>query len=67
VARYLADGNAPDFSGAFLEWLVPRQPVYGYRFPGDWRDIGDAEQLQDADNHLRELAGLPLRNSYSLG
>jgi glucose-1-phosphate thymidylyltransferase len=41
-------------------------PVYGYRFEGEWRDIGDAEQLLDADNRLRELAGRPARKSYSL-
>jgi glucose-1-phosphate thymidylyltransferase len=66
VARYLAEGNAPDFSGAFLEWLVPRQPVYGYRFPGDWLDIGDHEQLLEADNRLRARAGLAERDAYSI-
>jgi glucose-1-phosphate thymidylyltransferase len=67
VGRYLAEGNAPDFSGAFLEWLVPREPVYGYRFPGEWIDIGDHEQLLEADNRLRRRAGLPERAAYELG
>jgi NDP-sugar pyrophosphorylase family protein len=40
--------------------------VYGYRFDGEWRDIGDAEQLLEADNRLRERAGLALRDGYSL-
>ena len=52
----------PTSPGSFVAWLVPRAPVYGYRFDGEWRDIGDAEQLLEADNRLRELAGLPARD-----
>jgi glucose-1-phosphate thymidylyltransferase len=66
IRRYLDEGNAPDQPGRFLVWLVPRAPVYGYRATGDWRDIGDAEQLLDADNHLRRQAGLATRSVYSL-
>ena len=64
--RYLDEGNPPDHPGRFVAWLLQRAPVYGYIAAGDWRDIGDAGQLLEADNHLRALAGLPLRNSYSL-
>jgi glucose-1-phosphate thymidylyltransferase len=64
VGRYLEEGNSPDQPGRFVSWLVPRAPVYGYRFDGEWRDIGDAEQLLEADNLLRERAGLPLRTVY---
>lgn len=66
VERYLEEGNSPDQPGRFVAWLVPRAPVYGYRFEGEWRDIGDAEQLLEADNRLRERAGLPFCDSYSL-
>jgi glucose-1-phosphate thymidylyltransferase len=66
LRQYLADGNPPDQPGRFIAWLVPRGPVYGYRVTGDWRDIGDAAQLLEADNHLREIAGLPTRTAYSL-
>jgi glucose-1-phosphate thymidylyltransferase len=66
VERYLEEGNPPDQPGHLVAWLIPRAPVYGYRFEGDWRDIGDAAQLLEADNRLRERAGLPLRDSYSL-
>jgi glucose-1-phosphate thymidylyltransferase len=66
VRRYLDEGNPPDQPGRFVAWLVPRVPVYGYPAAGEWRDIGDAEQLLDADNHLRAAAGLPVRASYSL-
>jgi glucose-1-phosphate thymidylyltransferase len=66
VRRYLDEGNPPDQPGRLVAWLVPRVPVYGYTAAGEWRDIGDAEQLLDADNHLRTAAGLPTRSSYSL-
>ena len=66
LRRYLDDGNAPDQPGRFLGWLVPRVPVYGYRATGDWRDIGDAAQLLEADNHLRAQAGMPTRTAYAL-
>jgi glucose-1-phosphate thymidylyltransferase len=66
VDSYLEEGNSPDQPGRFVAWLVPRAPVYGYRFEGEWRDIGDAEQLLEADNRLRERLGLPHRETYSL-
>ena len=66
IRRYLEEGNAPDQPGRFVAWLVPRVPVYGYTVTGDWRDIGDASQLLEADNRLRGLAGLPARDSYAL-
>jgi glucose-1-phosphate thymidylyltransferase len=66
VRAYLDEGNLPDQPGRFVEWLHTRAPVYGYRFSGDWYDIGDATQLLEADNLLRERAGLPTRAEYVL-
>ena len=66
LRAYLAEGRSPDQPGRFVAWLAERELVYGYRFEGDWRDIGDAEQLLDADNRLRALAGLPARATYAL-
>ena len=66
VDDYLAEGNAPDQPGRLVVWLYPRVPVYGYRFPGEWLDIGDREQLLDADNRMRERLGMPQRAEYSL-
>jgi glucose-1-phosphate thymidylyltransferase len=63
--RYLDEGNAPDPPGAFLAWLCEREPVYGFRFSEPWLDIGDPEQLLEADNRYRESAGLPARAVYS--
>jgi glucose-1-phosphate thymidylyltransferase len=64
VERYLRKGNPPDQPGNFVAWLYPRAPVYAYRFPGEWHDVGDPEQLLAADNRLRGRLGLPLRQTY---
>ena len=66
VPQYLAEGNPPDAPGNFAAWLHTRAPLHGYRFAGEWHDIGDLDQLRDADNLLRERAGLPRRAEYSL-
>jgi len=67
VDAYLDEGNAPDQPGNYVAWLHRREPVYAYRFEGGWYDVGDAGQLFEADNRLRERLGLPLRTSYTLG
>lgn len=65
VGRYLADENPPDQPGRLIAWLYPQAPVYGYRFDGEWYDIGSPEQLLEADNRWRERLGLPQRDEYS--
>jgi glucose-1-phosphate thymidylyltransferase len=65
VATYLAEGNPPDQPGNYVAWLHKRAPVYAYRFQGDWYDIGDRDQLLEADNRMRRRSGLPERAEYS--
>jgi glucose-1-phosphate thymidylyltransferase len=65
VEEYLGAGNPPDQPGNFIAWLQTREPVYAYRFDGEWYDIGDHQQLLVADNRLRARAGLPQREAYS--
>jgi glucose-1-phosphate thymidylyltransferase len=66
LERYLDDGNPSDPPGRFFAWLYPRDPLYGYRFSEEWFDIGDPEQLLEADNRYRERAGMPTRDQYEL-
>jgi glucose-1-phosphate thymidylyltransferase len=66
LACYLAEGNAPDPPGRFPAWLCSRAPLYAYCFSEPWFDIGDPDQLLEADNRYRERAGLPTRAEYSL-
>jgi glucose-1-phosphate thymidylyltransferase len=65
ISRYLAEGNPPDQPGRLIAWLSPREPVYAYRFPGLWFDVGNPDQLLEADNRWRERVGLPQRDAYS--
>jgi len=65
VERYLAEGNPPDQPGRLIAWLYAREPVYAYRLPGAWFDVGNPEQLLEADNRWRAKAGLPQRETYS--
>jgi len=66
IARYLEEGNSKDQPGNLVAWLHQRAPVYGYRFAGEWLDIGDRSQLLEADNRVRARLGMPTRDDYSL-
>jgi glucose-1-phosphate thymidylyltransferase len=65
VSEYLDEGNPPDQPGNYVGWLHKRAPVYAYRLPGEWYDIGDRGQLLEADNRVRRREGLPERSEYS--
>jgi glucose-1-phosphate thymidylyltransferase len=65
IGGYLADGQPADQPGRFVEWLQRREPVYGWVFDATWYDIGNHEQLLEADNSMRAAAGLPERDTYS--
>jgi glucose-1-phosphate thymidylyltransferase len=65
VRTYLGEGNPPDQPGNFVAWLQERDRVYAYRFAGGWWDIGDREQLLEADNLMRRARGLAERAEYS--
>lgn len=66
IEQYLSEGNSPDQPGKFIAWLYQHVPVYGYQFEGLWLDIGNKEQLLSADNLMRERAGLPTREAYTV-
>jgi len=66
IGRYLAEGNSKDQPGNLVAWLHRRAPVYGYRFAGDWFDIGDYGQILAADNRLRVSQGLAPREVYTI-
>lgn len=65
VPTYLAEGNPPDQPGNLVAWLHRREPVFAYRFTGEWYDIGDRAQLLEADNRMRRRVGLPERPAYT--
>ena len=49
VGQYLAEGNNPDQPGRLIGWLYRRTPVYAWRVPGLWFDIGTPETLAEAE------------------
>jgi glucose-1-phosphate thymidylyltransferase len=56
VAQYLAEGNDPDQPGRFVGWLYRRVPVYAWRVPGGWFDIGTPDTLAEAESLLEAEA-----------
>jgi glucose-1-phosphate thymidylyltransferase len=55
IRQYIADGNNPDQPGRLMQWLYQRTPVYTWRVPGIWFDIGSKENLAEAN---RIFAGM---------
>jgi glucose-1-phosphate thymidylyltransferase len=51
IEQYVAEGNNPDQPGRLIQWLYPRVPVYTWKVPGLWFDIGSKESLEEA-NHI---------------
>jgi|SRR5581483_10776652 len=49
IHQYIAEGNNPDQPGRLIQWLYPRVPVYTWKVPGLWFDIGSKETLEEAN------------------
>ena len=49
IRQYIAEGNNPDQPGRLVQWLYPRTPVFTWRVPGLWFDIGSKESLEEAN------------------
>jgi glucose-1-phosphate thymidylyltransferase len=49
IKQYVAEGNNPDQPGRLIQWLYTRTPVYTWRVPGLWFDIGSKETLEEAN------------------
>ena len=54
IKKYIAQGNNPDKTGSFIEWLHKREKIYSYVTDKKWYDIGSIEQLKNADRHYRQ-------------
>jgi glucose-1-phosphate thymidylyltransferase len=49
IKQYIAEGSNPDQPGRLVQWLYPRTPVYTWRVPGLWFDVGSKESLEEAN------------------
>jgi glucose-1-phosphate thymidylyltransferase len=56
IKQYIAEGNNPDQPGRLVQWLYPRTPVYTWRVPGLWYDIGSKETLEEANQIFAKSA-----------
>ena len=65
IRGYLEAGQPADQPGRFVAWLQREWPVDGWVFDSTWYDIGNHEQLLEADNRMRAAAGLPQRDVYT--
>ena len=65
IRPYLEAEHGSDQPGRFVGWLHHHEPVFGWVFDETWYDIGNHEQLLEADNRLRRAAGLATREIYS--
>src|SRR5882762_3293771 len=54
IHQYIAEGNNPDQPGRLIQWLYTRVPVYTWRVPGLWYDIGSKETLEEANRIFAE-------------
>jgi len=53
INKYISQGNNPDKSGSFIEWLHKRDNIYAYITDETWYDIGNFEQLEQANKHFK--------------
>ena len=57
IKQYIAEGNNPDQPGRLVQWLYSRVPVYTWRVPGLWFDIGSKETLEAANKIFAKFVG----------
>ena len=53
IEKYISQGNNPDKTGDFIEWLHKRENVYAYVTEKTWHDIGNLEQFKKANEHYK--------------
>lgn len=54
IRKYIAQGNNPDKTGNFIEWLHKRENISAYITDKRWYDIGTIEQFEKADKYYRQ-------------
>jgi glucose-1-phosphate thymidylyltransferase len=55
INQYMEEGNNPDQPGRLVQWLYTRTPVFTWRVPGVWYDIGSKETLEEANQIFKKL------------
>lgn len=55
INKYISQGNDPDKTGSFIEWLHKRETVHSYITGKKWYDIGSIKQLERANRYYKNL------------
>jgi glucose-1-phosphate thymidylyltransferase len=64
IRQYIAEKNNPDQPGRLVQWMYKKTPVYTWRVPGIWFDIGSKESLEEANRIFSARAtGTPAAGS----
>jgi glucose-1-phosphate thymidylyltransferase len=53
IKKYLEEDNNKDQPGRFIEWLYKQTPVFTWKFPGVWFDVGTHESLKEAEEFIK--------------
>jgi len=53
ITKYLSQGNDPDKTGDFIEWLHKREDIYAHVTLKKWYDIGNLKQLKKANEEYK--------------
>jgi len=53
IQKYIAQGNNPDKTGDFIEWLHKRENIYAFITDKPWYDIGSLKQLEKANQEYK--------------
>jgi glucose-1-phosphate thymidylyltransferase len=56
IRQYIAEKNNPDQPGRLVQWMYKKTPVYTWRVPGIWFDIGSKDSLEEANRIFAERA-----------
>jgi glucose-1-phosphate thymidylyltransferase len=56
IHQYIAEKNNPDQPGRLIQWLYTKTPVYTWRVPGIWFDIGSKDSLEEAGRVFGKLS-----------
>ena len=48
LSEYVSQNANSNGLGSYLEWLVKKKSVSGYKFQGEWFDVSDEEAYSNA-------------------
>ena len=52
IRTFVDETNSRDTTGGYIQWLYKKSDTYGFKFQGEWYDIGSLESYQDAQQNF---------------